>query len=223
VNFTGLFWIAGGVAALSVVTTLMIPETLTRPRAIPFTAASIVSPQAVVPSIIELCMMFTYGTQVAFLPLHADTHGVNPGLFFLVFALTIAVTRRPAGRLSDTFGRAPMAALGLALAAAALVALAFSESALGLSVAGGIYGVAYGASQPALMAWCVDDVPDHDRGRAMATFYSALEIGIAVGAIVSGLAVARWGFRTTFVATAGVAAAGAVYALARGSSGRRRP
>ncbi|HEU5197471.1 MAG TPA: MFS transporter, partial [Methylomirabilota bacterium] len=222
VGFTGLFWIAGGVAALSVVTTLAIPETLTRARAIPFTAASVVSPDAVIPSIIELCMMFTYGTQVAFLPLHADTHGVNPGLFFLVFALTIAVTRRPAGRLSDRFGRAPIAAIGLALAAVALVALAFSESALGLSLAGGIYGVGYGTSQPALMAWCVDDVAEHDRGRALATFYSAVEIGIAVGAIASGLAVARWGFTTTFVATAGVAATGGVLALARGWSARRR-
>ena len=222
-EFTGLFWIAGGVAALSVMTTLLVPETLSRPRAVPFTAASIVSPDAVVPSVVTLCLMFTYGTQVAFLPLHADTRGVNPGLFFLVFAVTIAVTRGPAGRLSDRLGRAPIAAIGLGLAAAALVALALSESALGLSLAGGLYGVAYGAASPALMAWCVDDVAEHDRGRAMATFYSALEIGIAVGAMTSGLAVARWGFTRTFVATAGVAAAGAVYAMARGSSGRRRP
>jgi len=60
---------------------------------------------------------------------------VNPGLFFLVFAVTIAVVRGPAGRLSDRFGRAPLAASGLVLAAAALVALAFSESALGLALA----------------------------------------------------------------------------------------
>jgi predicted MFS family arabinose efflux permease len=57
----------------------------------------------------------------------------------------------------------------------------------------------------------------------MATFYSALEIGIAIGAMSSGLAVARWGFTTTFVATAGVATAGAAFARATKSSGRRRP
>jgi len=223
VEFTGLFWIAGAVAALSILTTLLIPETLTRPHAIPFTASAAVSPEAVLPSVVVLCLMFTYGAQVAFLPLHADTRGVNPGLFFLVFAVTIAVVRGPAGRLSDRFGRAPLAASGLVLAAAALVALAFSESALGLALAGGIYGVAYGTAQPALMAWCVDDVTEHDRGRAMATFYSALEIGIAIGAMSSGLAVARWGFTTTFLATAGVAAAGAAVALSRGSIFPRRP
>ena len=222
-DFTGLFWTAGAVAALSVVTTLLIPESLAQRRAIPFTAAGVVSRGAAFPSLVTLCLMFTYGAQVAFLPLHADTRGVNPGLFFVAFAVTIALARGPAGRLSDRFGRAPLAATGLLLAAAALVALAVSESARDLVVAGGIYGVAYGTAQPALIAWCVDDVGEHDRGRAMATFYSALEIGIAIGAMSSGLAVARWGFTTTFLATAGIAAAGAGLALATGWSGRRRP
>ena len=215
VDFPGLFWIAAAVGTLSIATTLAIPETLARPRAVRFTARAAISREALVPSVITLCLMFTYGTQVAFLPLHADTRGVNPGLFFLAFAVTIALVRGPAGRLSDRIGRAPVSATALGLAAIALVALAFSDTALGLAVAGGIYGVAYGAAQPALMAWCVDDVADHDRGRAMATFYSALEIGIAIGAMTSGLAVARWGFTTTFVATAGVAAAGAVFTLTR--------
>jgi MFS family permease len=214
-GFTALFWTAGAVAALSVVTTLLIPETLARPRVIPFTPASTLSPEALWPSLITLCMMFTYGAQAAFLPLHADTRGVNPGLFFVAFAVMIALTRGPAGRLSDRVGRAPVAATGLLLAAAALLALAFSETARGLTAAGAVYGVAYGATQPALMAWCVDDVSEHDRGRAMATFYSALEIGIAIGAMSSGLAVARWGFTTTFVATAGIAATGAALTLLR--------
>lgn len=78
------------------------------------------------------------------------------------------------------------------------------------------------------MAWAaaVDDVSEHDRGRAMATFYSALEIGIAIGAMSSGVAVARWGFTTTFVATTGIAAAGAALTFLRrrnqGPRGRSR-
>ena len=223
IDFTGLFWAAGVVAALSIVTTLLIPETLARPRAIPFTPAAAMSREAIFPSVVTLCLMFTYGTQVAFLPLHADARGMNPGLFFLVFALTVALTRGPAGRLSDRLGRAPVAATGLLAAAAALVLLAFSEDAVGLAAAGGVYGVAYGTAQPALMAWCVDEASEDDRGRAMGTFYSALEIGIAIGAMISGVAVGRWGFTTTFLATAGIAVAGALLALTRGWSVRRRP
>ena len=222
VDFSGLFWTAGAIAALALVMTLTMDETLTRPRDVPFTAGSAISPAALFPSLVTLCLMFTYGTQVAFLPLHADAHGVNPGVFFLISALTITLARGPAGRLSDRLGRAPIAAAGLVLAGAALVALALSEGTMGLALAGAVYGAAYGTAQPALMAWCVDNVAEGDRGRAMGTFYSALEIGIAIGAMSSGLAVARWGFTTTFLATAGVAMAGAALCVS-GSRGRRRP
>jgi predicted MFS family arabinose efflux permease len=47
----------------------------------------------------------------------------------------------------------------------------------------------------------------------MGTFYTALEVGIAIGAMSAGFAVARWGFVTTFLAAAGVAWAGAALAL----------
>ena len=93
--------------------------------------------------------------------------------------------------------------------------LALGEGALGLALSGALYGLAGGIAQPALMAWCVDVVAAADRGRAMGTFFTALELGIAIGAMSSGLAVARWGFVATFLAAAGVAMAGAGLALAR--------
>jgi predicted MFS family arabinose efflux permease len=107
---------------------------------------------------------------------------------------------------------------GLLLAALALVVLALSEGTLGLALAGAVYGLAYGIAQPALIAWCVDDARGGERGRAVGTFYAAFEIGIALGAMCSGVAVARWGFVATFFGSAVVAMAGAAVALA----GRRR-
>ena len=227
VGFTGLFWIAGGVAAVALVLTVAARETLEQARRRPFTSADVVSPSALFPSLVVLCLMFTYGVQVAFLPLHADAEGVNPGVFFLAFALTVTVVRAPAGRLSDRTGRPPVAAAGLTLIAAALVVLVLTAGLPGLVLAGAVYGLGYGAAQPALMAWCVDEATEGDRGRAMATFYSALEIGIVIGAMSSGLAVARWGFTGAFLATAGIALGGAALALARQSptaaSDRRPP
>jgi predicted MFS family arabinose efflux permease len=125
----------------------------------------------------------------------------------------LTLARGPAGRLSDRHGRAPVAAAGLALAAAALGVLALGEGALALGVVGALYGHAGGLAQPALVAWCVDVVAPADRGRAMGTFFTALELAIAIGAMSSGLAVARWGFTATFLAMAGVALAGALLPL----------
>jgi predicted MFS family arabinose efflux permease len=52
----------------------------------------------------------------------------------------------------------------------------------------------------------------------MGTYYTALELGIALGAVTAGLAVAAVGFVPTFLTMAGVAALGGALALA----GRRR-
>lgn len=212
-SFSALFWIAGAVAAMALLLTAVTGETLTHSRRAAFTLSDAFNRRALFPSLVMLSLMFTYGTQVAFLPLHADTHGVNPGVFFLVFALTTTLARGPAGRLSDRRGRRSVAAAGLFFAGVALVVLALSQDVVGLGLGGAVYGLAYGTAQPALMAWCVDEAAPADRGRAMGTFYTALEVGIAIGSMSSGLAVARWGFVPTFLATAAVAGAGGVLAL----------
>jgi MFS family permease len=213
-GFRSLFAVAAGTALVAAALATATRETLAGPSAAPFRPAATLSGPALAPSLIIGCLMLTYGALVTFLPLHAQRLGVNPGIFFLVYALVLTVTRGPAGRLSDRVGRVPAAATGLAVAAVALSVLALGTGATALAVVGALYGLAGGIAQPALMAWCVDVVPPGDRGRAMGTFFTALELGIAIGAMSSGLAVARWGFASTFLATAGVALAGAVLPLA---------
>jgi MFS family permease len=216
-GFGGLFAAATVTALLAVGLVLATPETLAAPSPARFTPTSTLGGPALGPSLVIGCLMLTYGALVTFLPLHAQHIGVNPGVFFLVYALVLTITRGPAGRLSDRFGRAPVAAAGLAVAAVALTVLALSEGARALAVVGALYGLAGGIAQPALVAWCVDLVAPAERGRAMGTFFTVLELGIAVGAMSSGVAVARWGFAATFLATAGVALVGALLPL----TGRR--
>ncbi len=213
-GFGGLFAVAAVTALVALGLAFATSETLATPSPARFTLASTISRPALGPALVIGCLMLTYGALVTFLPLHAQALGVNPGVFFLVYALVLTLTRGPAGRLSDRFGRAPGAAAGLALAAVALGVLALSEGALALALVGALYGLAGGIAQPALMAWCVDVVAPADRGRAIGTFFTALELGIAIGAMSSGLAVARWGFAATFLAMAGVALAGALVPLA---------
>jgi MFS family permease len=214
-GFDALFWVAAAMAAVAVALTGAAAETLARPRAVRFTVAGTLSRTALFPGLLAFCLLFSYGAQVAFLPLHADALGVNPGIFFLLFAVTTTVSRGPAGRLSDRVGRPPVAATGLLLAAVALLVLAFAAGLWGIVVAGLLYGLAYGVAQPALVAWSVDVAPEGERGRAMGTYHTAFELGIVAGAAASGLVVARWGFDGMFLVTAAVAAAGAALALAR--------
>jgi predicted MFS family arabinose efflux permease len=91
-------------------------------------------------------------------------------------------------------------------------------------VSGLLYGIGLGAAQPALIAWCVDLAASTERGKVMGTFYTALELGIATGAIGAGFLVAQVGYTALFLASAGVAltASGlAVGAIGRAAARRR--
>lgn len=213
VGFSGLFATSAAVALAALLLALAIRETPRPRRDVAFTLRATITAAVLGPSLVMLCLMLTYGVLVTFLPLHAAGLGTNAGIFFLVYALSLTAARGPAGRLSDRFGRRGVATAGLLLAALALVVLARSEDGLALAVSGALYGVAAGIAQPAVTAWCVDLAAPADRGRALGTFYTALELGIAIGAMASGVAVTQWGFAVTFLATAGVALVGAALAV----------
>jgi MFS family permease len=124
----------------------------------------------------------------------------------------VLLARGVAGRISDRAGRPPVALAGGLFLASALAAVAAFPAAWAIPIAGALYGLGFGTTQPALMAWCVDLVPPGERGKAMGTFYTALEFGIAAGAIAFGWIVAAIGYRHAFLAGAGLALAGAALA-----------
>jgi MFS family permease len=214
-GFPVLFGLAAAVALIALLLTQRLPETARSRERIPFTPGALLSAGALFPSAIVFLMMLGYGALVTFLPIHASQQGVNAGLFFLVFALVIAAVRTSAGRLSDRVGRGAVAAGGLLLAAAALGVLALANSAASLVAAGALYGAGFGAATTALLTWCVDVVDAASRGRAMGTYYTALELGIGLGALGAGFGVDAVGFAATFLAAALAALAGGGLALAR--------
>ncbi|MEK7848352.1 MAG: MFS transporter, partial [Chloroflexota bacterium] len=102
-SFTWMFTVAGAVAAVSVVFAAL----LTEPRSQRSNQRGpLFEPAAFFPSPILGLMALTYGSIVSFLPLFAVKRGLaNPGLFFSVFAVVLILSRGPAGRISDRYGR----------------------------------------------------------------------------------------------------------------------
>jgi MFS family permease len=214
-GFPAVFAAAVALGAIGFGCIALVPETLTAPAARAFRLADTASRAALFPSMLMLGMTVTYGALVSFLPLHAADRGLNPGVFFVLYALALTATRRPAGRLTDRHGRAPVVVGGLVVLAASLVLLAFAAGAMGLALGGVGYGIGHGTAHTALLAWAADVAAPGQRGRAMGTIYTALELAIAVGSILAGLSVSAFGFSATFVAAAGVALTTALVAMTR--------
>jgi MFS family permease len=179
------------------------------------------STAAVYPSALVLTLYVSYGGLAALLPLFAERRQLgNPGLFYTVYALVSLAVRSPAGQLSDRVGRRAVVAPALGISAASLAVLALATSQRAFLSAAALYGVGFGAAQPALLAMTGDRAPPEERGRAMGTLYTAWELGISGGSMLLGLCATTLGYAATWGIAAAIAAVGALAAL--GPTGRPR-
>lgn len=143
-----------------------------------------------------------YGGITTFLPLLAESIRVNPGTFFLVYAVALTLIRPFAGKLSDRFGEAAVIIPSLVITAGALIVLSQSSGLPGLITAAILYGIGFGSAQPALQAATLRIAPENRRGAANASFMTAFDLGIGLGAILLGLVSERIGYAYLFTVTA---------------------
>ncbi|KAF2328686.1 MFS transporter [Flavobacterium ginsenosidimutans] len=110
----------------------------------------------------------------------------NKGLFFTAFTVTSVLVRFFAGKVSDRHGRTSVIFAGLIITAFALFVISEGRNIQMLLVGAGFYGIGTGILSPAISAWTIDlSNPDH-RGKAVATMYISMELGIGSGALIGG-------------------------------------
>lgn len=228
VGWTGygsLFLTAMVLGAAAALTTAGIAE----PRRAPGQGAlqrgwrSFILPSALFPSAVLFTNALTYASVVALLPLFADEAGLgNPGLFFTVFSVVVLVLRGPLGRMSDRRGRVAVVAPGLSVTFVALLVLSQAQSTTTMLVVAVLYAVGVGAAQPTLMAMTVDRAGPQERGAAMGTYTTAMDLGIGVGSVVWGVVAQSLGFGAMYVAAGLMGLVGVALLLAGAAAGRSR-
>ena len=221
-GYGALFLTAMVLSAAAALTTAGIAE----PRRDPSAAAprrgwrSFILPSALFPSAVLFTNALTYASVVALLPLFAEEARLgNPGLFFTVFSVVVLVLRGPLGRLSDRRGRVVVVAPGLLVTFVALLVLSQAESQAALLVVAVLYAIGVGAAQPTLMAMTIDRAKPQERGAAMGTFTTAMDLGIGIGSVVWGMTAQAFGFPSMYVA-AGVMGLVGVAVLLAGNARR---
>ncbi len=177
---------------------------------------------ALLPCAVLFLSSLSYGAILAFVPVELGPG--RTGTYFLLYAVSILAVRPFAGRLSDRYGRVAVAVPGLLLGAAGVVGTGLARGPLSLAAAAVLYGVGMaGLSFPALVAWTVD-LAGEARGTAMAAFYGAYDLAIALGAFALGALYERHGFAALNLAgAAGVVAASLLAVAFSGAARRRRP
>ena len=214
-----MFYASSGLALCSIVILLGLDETLQDKQRfglqwLSVSRHDIIEPRALAPALVIALSYLSFGVILTIVPDQSAYLGMaNKGFFFTSFTALSVVSRLVAGRLSDRFGRVPVLKVALLLSAFSLVLMGQAQTPAMLLAASGFLGFSTGIVGPAAFAWVVDRSPDEHRGRALATAYIALEIGIGAGALGSA-----WlydnnaaNFPLAFYWTAGMALAALAY------------
>ncbi|MFN8355348.1 MAG: MFS transporter [Spirosomataceae bacterium] len=190
-SLNAMFYVSSGFALLSIVILMNMKETLTEkqrfsPTLLLLKKDELVERDAFQPAIVYFLTCIAYGAVFALAPDLSEHIGIhNKGLFFSAFTLSSLAVRFLAGKASDRWGRVIVVKWSLVFYTIAIVVIAFAHTPFMLMVGAAIFGVGLGMNSPAIFAWAIDISNEHNRGKALATVYIALEAGIGCGSIFS--------------------------------------
>ena len=190
-----MFYASSVVAILSVLILMGMKETLPNkvkfsPGLLKISKSEIIEARVFSPSIVFILTGFSFGAVLTLIPdltMNVGFSDGNKGIFFIIFVTSSLLIRFLAGKASDKFGRVIVLKFAAVSIAVADVVIAFSHDKTMLIIAAILFGIAVGMNTPTLYAWTIDLALDKFRGKALATMYIALEIGIGAGAFLGGI------------------------------------
>jgi MFS family permease len=162
----------------------------------------ILEKSALLPSLAIFLVMFPYSAVVSFLALYTLDLGLQTaGYFFTAMAFTTMVARPLSGYIVDKMGRKGFDicfGIGTVPPIIALVILVFLSSTLHLVIAGLLYGVCNGFLLSTLLILAVRRAPPERKGAANATYWTAVDVGVAAGSMFWGFIAADLGYQLMF-------------------------
>ena len=209
----GAAWILAATAALiAVVLALRVPET--RPDAGaeapgPASGHPLVHRAGLLPGVVLLAGILGMAGFLTFVPLYALDLGMDGArLALLLFAGTIVAMRSLGARIPDRLGVGRATRMALALSAMGLAVVGTWRTPAGLVTGAVVFAAGIALLTPAVLALAVEGVPPRERSSVIGTTSAFLDLAFGLGPAILGVVAASIGRPGTFLAGAGVAAAG---------------
>ena len=158
--------------------------------------------KVVTPAITSSMQMFVFGALAAFVPLYALQCGVtNPGLFFTANAVAIIVGRAFGGSILDIYNKEKMILILIFTTMASMIILSFSKTLSMFILVGLLYGAGGAFFFPAAMAYAFE-FAGSSGGPAVGTFNAFMDLGMALGPVITGIIVPLTGYPVMFLCLA---------------------
>jgi MFS family permease len=144
-------------------------------------------PRVWMPCVVMVLTAYAYGAVFTLIPDFGEHVGIkNKGILFTYFTIASLLVRLIGGKASDYYGRVPVLRISTVLVLLSMATIAMASNQFELIFGVVFYGIAQGLTSPTLLAWATDLSDEHHKGRGIACFYIFMELGIGLGAFISG-------------------------------------
>jgi len=192
-SLDAMFYCSSFFGFLSVLIFVGVKETLHtkekfQSHHIKLSLADLYEPTVLAPCVVMVLTVYSFGAMLTLVPdLSKELGLLNKGILFTGFTLSSVAVRIVGGKMSDRYGRISMLKISTTLIGLSMLMVGLATNLFVLWAGGILFGIAYGLNSPTLFAWVTDLSNDNNRGRAFGSLYIALEFGIGIGALISGL------------------------------------
>jgi MFS family permease len=168
---------------------------------------------------VEAALYLVFGAVEAFLALYAARLGIPAwqiGVILGAQLLSIVLLKPVMGIVSDKAGRERVIIPGLVLAALSVLLLPVWASLFGLIVLMSVFGIGFAAVSSSTSALVADLTRNGAFGASMGVLSTIMDVGQAIGPVLTGWMIGRYGYAAAFVLLALILlfAAGVFAALA---------
>jgi MFS family permease len=157
--------------------------------------------KAVPISIVILVIGFSYSGVITFISLYTQQIHLEEAasFYFLVYAITVFVSRPLSGRLFDVKGANFVMYPCLFIFAIGMLLFSQANHGITLLLAGALIGLGYGSVISCAQAISIKGVPLHRLGLATSTFFIFVDLGFGIGPYLLGSLVPFTGYRGLYL------------------------
>ncbi|MEK3724353.1 MFS transporter [Paenibacillus sp. FSL H8-0034] len=200
-----LFTISAGISCLALIFTMLVKKD-TKRQSIPQAAEkmswrNLIEKKALPIAFSGMVLAFSYSSLTSFITAYSiELHQDNAaGLFFIVFAVMIIISRPLVGKIFDRYGGNYLTYPGVLCFAIGMLILSQADSSFVLLLAGAIIGLGHGALVPSFQTLAIQSVSSERRGAATATFFLLFDFGYGLGSFILGLIAGAANYRIMFL------------------------
>lgn len=199
-SYKRLFYSAAGFSFLGLVLAFFVrvPRIVTKKRG--FKISSLIEKKSLPVSLNVFLVTIPYGGIISFIALYGRAIGIeSSGLFFLLIAVGIAISRILSGKSFDRAGPKKICILGLGLLIAGLFILALNKSFIGYHFSALILGFGFGIIMATFQAIANHKIEPEKRGAANSTYLTLFDSGIGFGMLLVGYLIQVMDYSGAFI------------------------